>query len=202
VRVGKIAIGLIGGLILTSSWASVGAQVVTNETSRGVRVLEAEPESPRPSADPPPPFPTPEPAVRPAPAPVPVLKFCDRPFTAPDMRLADGKGFDAALAARLRAGRRVVVDLDQPYNNDAAGPAALQPWLQSVKASGGAVSVKEYCEAARGALGEWLANIFGAKPSQDAPYRAARQYNVVLHADALDKVITQVEFAPKAARPL
>jgi hypothetical protein len=207
VRRDAFSIGVVTALILASSWGRAGAQVHTNESSRGVRVLEAEEGDPDVKPSPAPSvLPSPKPAAvvqpLPAPTPMPALKFCDRPFETPDLKLSDGTGFDEALASRLRGGKRVVIDLDQPYKNDAAGPPALQPWLQSVKAGGGAVTVKEYCEAARGSLGEWIANLFGVKPHQDAPYRAARTYNVVLHADALDKVITQVEFAPKSSRTL
>ena len=185
----KLAIVSVVALALPGAVAV--AQPLNSENSRGVRILEAEPE-PAPAAKP----------VATPPAPPRVLKFCDRPFDKPDLTLASAS-IDKDLAAGLKTRKRVVVDLTKPYKNDDAAPAAIAPWLAEVKAGGGQVTVKEYCEAARGALGTWLAKLFSAKPAPavEPLYRPARQYDVILHADALDKVITQVEFAPKAPRP-
>ncbi len=176
-------------------------------TSRGVRVLEAEPEpepTPAPQAapeSPPPPPPVEAPPMEPAPPPPPphaVINFCPRPFDAPDLRLVAGTDFDHALAAALKSGNRVVVDVDKPFPDHAAPPAMLGRWLGEVRAAGGTVTTKQYCEAARGALGSWLADL-AAKWGGNV-YRPARAYDVIMHADALDHVITQVEFSPKASR--
>lgn len=191
-----LALAGASALVLALSGALAAAQTPQpGETSRGVRILEAQPD-PEPAPVKPAPAPP-----KPAPKPTPVIKFCSRPFDKPDLTLAAQTTFDRDLGASLKTRKRVVVDLDKPYKDEAAAPAAIAPWLSEVKAGGGTVTVKEYCEAARGNLGTWLANIFGSKPATpQSPYRAARQYNVILHADALDKVITQVEFAPKTAR--
>jgi len=129
---------------------------------------------------------------------MPIIKLCSRPFAKPDLRL--DVDFDRRLGRQLRAQKALVIDLPQPYPERAAPPAALTPWLSEVEASGGTITVKQYCSAARGGLGSWLAKIGRVlRGNATAPnrYAAARNYNVVLHSDALDKVITQVEFTPR-----
>lgn len=128
----------------------------------------------------------------------PVIKACPRPIERPDLVLADAAGFDRALKARLSARRgRVVIDLAQPYAMNGEPSAALRPWLDEVQASGGIVTVNSYCQKGRGAFGDFFKKLMGSgKPK--SPYRAARTYDVVLHADALDQRVTQVEFTPRA----
>jgi len=173
---------------------------------RGVRVLEADPEPtpPKPvtALTAPVPPPTPVDAVKPPreKPPARVLKFCARPFATPDLTLGVTRDFDQALSHALAGDKAVVVDLAEPFADHAAPPAALTPWLSEVRAAGGQVTVTQYCDAARGALGSWVAGIFGHRGS--GLYRVARRYNAVLHADALDRVITQVEFAPKPRGPV
>ena len=179
----------------TAVSAQVATEPLPGEGSRGVRILEAEETEPALPAPPPD-----APKRQTAPLRTPIIKFCERPFAAPDLRLSDGAGFDKALAAKLRTRKRVVVDLATPYGERDVAPAALTPWLGEVQASGGSVETKQYCDATRGALTSWLVQLFTPKPAN--PYRTARRYNVVLHADALDHVITQVEFTPRpVARP-
>lgn len=187
--------GPLAAALLTA--APVWADPLPGEGSRGVRILEAE-------EPPPPPPPPPEEAAPPPPAPPPVrplrgpvIKACDRPFAETDLRLDSAPGFEKALAAKLRGGQRVVVDLASPYGDKSPAPAPLAKWLGEITASGGQVEVKQYCEGTRSLLGKWLAELFSPKPNY--AYRAARKYNAVLHADAVDHVITQVEFTPRGA---
>jgi len=176
---------------------------------RGVRILPPEPTAPKPVAQEPQ-VPAAAHAVTPGPvvgadpgrsAPVtaapisaPVLKGCDRPVAKPTLRFTDPARFDQALKAKLRRGRPVVVDLDAPYPADNEAPLPLGAWLNEVKQSGGTVSVAPYCQKGRG-FGGFFAKLFGGGPAE--PYRAARRYDAVLHVDAVDQVVTQVEFAPR-----
>ncbi len=165
---------------------------------RGVRILPPEPPAPMPVAQESQ-IPTAAHAVTPvaaAPASPPVLKACDRPVAKPTLRFTDPARFDQALKAKLRRGRVVVVDLDTPYPADNEAPLPLGTWLNEVKQSGGTVSVAPYCQKGRG-LGGFFAKLFGGGPAE--PYRAARRYDAVLHVDAVDQVVTQVEFAPRKA---
>lgn len=133
--------------------------------------------------------------TRPAPAPA-VLKACDRPVSKPTLRFADPARFDRALKGALRRGKTVVVDLDAPYPVANEAPAPLGAWLNEVEKSGGMVTVSPYCQKGRG-LGGFLAKLFGGGPAE--PYKAARAYDAVLHVDAVDQIVTQVEFAPRKA---
>jgi hypothetical protein len=143
---------------------------------------------------------TPKPGPTPAPglgaATVPVLKSCDRPFAKPTLRFAEPEGFDTTLRAALRRGRPVVIDLATPYPADREAPAPLGAWLNEVKQSGGIVSTAPYCQKGRG-LGGFFAKLFGGGPAE--PYKAARRYDAVLHVDAVDQAVTQIEFAPRKA---
>lgn len=135
--------------------------------------------------------------TRPAPVPVPaVLKACDRPVAKPTLRFTDPARFDRALKGALRRGKTVVVDLDAPYPVANEAPAPLGAWLNEVEKSGGMVTVSPYCQKGRG-LGGFLAKLFGGGPAE--PYKAARAYDAVLHVDAVDQIVTQVEFAPRKA---
>jgi hypothetical protein len=140
-----------------------------------------------------------QPKVTPQPVPVPtvikpVVRSCDRPFPNADLSLGSGKGFTSALARKLQSGKRIVVDLAQPYPESAETPSALSPWFAKVKERGGSVTVKQYCYGGRG-FGSWLAKIF--KPDPNRVYRPAGNYNVLLHSNGLDQQVTQVEFVPK-----
>ncbi|WP_206377870.1 hypothetical protein [Sphingobium psychrophilum] len=183
---------------------------------RGVRILPPEPPAPKPVAQEPqapqqqavhaiPPAPVAAPGrkvpvaaapVAAAPVSAPVLKACDRPVAKPTLRFTDPARFDGALKGKLRRGRPVVVDLDTPYPADNEAPLPLGAWLNEVKQSGGTVSVAPYCQKGRG-FGGFFAKLFGGGPAE--PYKAARRYDAVLHVDAVDQVVTQVEFAPRKA---
>lgn len=174
---------------------------------RGVRILPPDPPAPKPVANEQQvQQQAPAHAVAPGPAAdsgkqavaLPVLKSCDRPVARPTLRFGDGAAFDRALKGKLRRGRTVVVDMDTPYPADNEAPLPLGAWLNEVKQSGGTVSVEPYCQKGRG-FGGFFAKLFGGGPAE--PYKAARRYDAVLHVDAVDQVVTQVEFAPrKAAR--
>lgn len=171
--------------------------VITDENARGMRILPAEAEAP-PPAPPPPAPPPPAPPPRASGPPVPVVQLCSRPVAQPDLTFAEGRAFDRALARKLKAGGVVTIDLPQPYAEKGEAPGTLSNWLAQVQAGGGAVTVKQYCEAARGSLTDWVAGLFTPKPG--GVYRPARAYDAVLHTDALDHVITQIEFTPRAAK--
>jgi hypothetical protein len=139
--------------------------------------------------------------TRPAPATVPaaapaVLKACDRPVARPTLRFADPARFDRALKGKLRRGKTVVVDIDSPYPVANEAPAPLGAWLNVIEKSGGMVTVSPYCQKGRG-FGGFFAKLFGGGPAE--PYKAARRYDAVLHVDAVDQIVTQVEFAPRKA---
>ncbi|MDT7536033.1 hypothetical protein OVY48_21780 [Sphingobium sp. SA2] len=125
-----------------------------------------------------------------------VLKGCDRPVAKPALRFADPARFDRALKSKLRRGRTVVVDLDAPYPVANEAPAPLGAWLNEIEKSGGMVTVSPYCQKGRG-LGGFFAKLFGGGPAE--PYKTARAYDAVLHVDAVDQIVTQVEFAPRKA---
>lgn len=169
---------------------------------RGVRILPPEQTAPTSVANEPQVQQAPAHAVAPAPVAdpgkqavaLPVLKSCDRPVTRPTLRFGDGAAFDQALRGKLRRNRTVVVDMDTPYPADNEAPLPLGAWLNEVKQSGGTVSVAPYCQKGRG-LGGFFAKLFGGGPAE--PYKAARRYDAVLHVDAVDQVVTQVEFAPR-----
>lgn len=157
----------------------------------------ASPPAPAPAPAPPPePHPpAPQPVVAPAPPPM-VIKPCPLPFAQADLR-TDTSGFDRKLRGKLKPqARTVIVTLAAPYPASAEAPAPLGPWLNEVKASDGNVTVLPYCtQMTRGFFGKLMASLFGDKPK--APYKTARGYDAVLHANALDNVITQVEFVPR-----
>ncbi|WP_420143893.1 hypothetical protein [Sphingobium sp.] len=176
---------------------------------RGVRILPPEPpKAPtvvnRPKVQQAPANATsPRPAAQPgkqatAPTPLPVLKSCDRPVARPTLRFGDPARFDSAFKAKLRGGRSVVVDIDTPYPADNEAPLPLGAWLNEVKQSGGTVTIAPYCVKGRG-IGGFFAKLFGGGPAE--PYKAVRRYDAVLHVDAVDQNVTQIEFTPrKAAR--
>ena len=185
--------------------AQTGNDASAGAAGRGVRILP--PESPAPTAvtNGQPVQQAPAHAVTPTSAAVPgkqamtlpILKSCDRPMAKPTLRFDDPTKFDRAFRAKLR-GRAVVVDMDTPYPADREAPAPLGAWLNEVKQSGGTVSVAPYCQKGRG-FGGFFAKLFGGGPAE--PYKAIRRYDAVLHVDAVDQVVTQVEFTPrKAAR--
>lgn len=187
--IGASLAALAGSAALAqASYATIGPTVPSTAKSKGVRVIR--PDEPATVN-----------ALQPStPVAGPVIKFCNRPFAQPALKL--GADLDRRLASELRARKTLVVDLPQPFPERAAPPAALAPWLSEVEAAGGTVTVKQYCSAAKGGLGSWLTKISRVLRGDGKtanPYAAARNYNVVLHADALDRVITQVEFTPKAA---
>lgn len=190
-----LATGLAGAALAQTAQPVRGGSV----RSRGVIILrpEAQPVSVPPS---PPPAGDPSASSRPVPKPpiAPVIKSCARPFPTPDVQLDDPAVFRAALAARLRQGGRVVVNLAKPYPEDKLPPDTLTPWFDEIRGSGGAVTVVSYCQQSRDAFGGLLARIFGGGNDPGRPYRAARRYDAVLHIDALDQAVTQVEFRPRA----
>ena len=172
------------------------ANLPANVNTKGVRVLMPE-ETPGAGAAPAPSPVAPATVTKP-PVPAPIVQLCARPFPTTDVRWDGVTKIDAVLAKRLKTRQRVVVDLAQPYPERNAPPAALSRWLSEVEKGGGAVTVKQYCKAARGGLGSWLAQLADSLGGGKM-YRAARDYDVVLHSDALDRVVTQVEFVPKSA---
>lgn len=173
---------------------------------KGVKIIDAEPQA---AALPVPPAPTYKPtgttphAVQPtaltsAPA---GLKPCARPLAQPALSFADPAALDGPLRSKLRRGSaQVVLDIAHPYKASAEAPTPLSAWLNEVKQSGGAVEVKPYCQQGGRGFGKFFANLFGGgKPAE--PYKAARKYDATLYVDALDQVVTQVEFTRrKAAR--
>lgn len=176
-------------------------------TGRGVRIIAPDPAPPPPVANAPQTTPSAGHSavpVRPAdtgPRPTPVLsvlKACDRPVARPSLHFANPAGFDRALRGKLRRGKSVTVDLEIPYPADNEAPAPLGAWLNEVQKSGGLVTVAPYCQKGRG-FGDFFAKLFGGGPAE--PYRAARRYDAVLHVDAVDQVVTQVEFTPRKVVP-
>lgn len=194
------------GLAQDATVPSSDQAPASGATGRGVRILPPEPPAAAVVANEQQVQQAPAHAVAPAVAAdpgkqamaLPVLKGCDRPVVKPTLRFGDGAAFDQALKGKLRRGRTVVVDMDTPYAADHEAPLPLGAWLNEVKQSGGTVSVAPYCQKGRG-FGGLFAKLFGGGPAES--YKAARRYDAVLHVDAVDQVVTQVEFAPrKAAR--
>ncbi|MET0372063.1 MAG: hypothetical protein ABW039_11895 [Sphingobium sp.] len=131
--------------------------------------------------------------IRPSP---PVLKACDRPIAQPALSFSDPTRLDKSLRSKLRRGQRVALDMPTPYPVSSEAPAPLGAWLNEVKQTGGAVTVSPYCQKGRG-FGNFLSKIFGGSPAE--PYKAARKYDVTLYVDAVDQVVTQVEFTRRKA---
>lgn len=180
---------------------------------RGVRILQAETPAPAAPVQTPPAVTlasasvtpvsvsaTPAPiVVKPAPAmPAAVIHDCPRPLGQIDLRL-DATADTKTVAGGLQDGKRFAVDLARPYSSRSGPPSALASLFDAVQTSGGHISVAQYCQSSRG-LGTWLAHLVGgntpaAKPDAIA---AARHYDIVLHANALDQTVTQIEFVPRA----
>jgi hypothetical protein len=185
------------------------ATPLPNVQGRGVRIVPADAPPPAPVAPTPQPFKSeapaavskPKPIAAPGnrpPLPAPVIKPCARPIATPTLRFSDPSRFDRALKPKLRGSRSVSVDIESPYPAKNEAPAPLGAWLNEIKQSGGQVTVSTYCEGGRG-FGSFLARIFGGPPAE--PYRAARRYDATLYVDAVDQIVTQVQFTPrKAAR--
>jgi hypothetical protein len=224
---GSIRLAVAPVLLLTGSLFPAGAQLPAESSTvqihgsvhtRGVRVLPAEAATPSataaiPAGGPPAAVAEAAPTVlstvsvsapppRTAVLPASVIKGCVRPIADPDLRVDAAADLQKQLKPRLRTHQRVVLDLIAPYTPQGGPPSGLAPWLDAVKGSGGTVSVAQYCEMTRG-FGDWLARMFATAP-RDASrsYSAARGYDVILHADALDRTVTQVEFVPRAGRAL
>ena len=121
-----------------------------------------------------------------------------RPVAAPDLRLGNDSVAASQLAARLRRGNRVSIELATPYPARAETPPPLSPWLSAVKASGGSVDIVPYCDKGSRGFFKSLSALFGPADPGKA-YRPARNYNVVLHNDVRSRTITQVEFVPRMA---
>lgn len=199
--------GAANGLAQDATAPSSDQAPASGAAGRGVRILPPDPPALKPVANeqqvqqqPPAHAVVPGPVADPGKqaAALPVLKSCDRPVARPTLRFGDSAAFDQALKGKLRRGRTVVVDMDTPYAADHEAPLPLGAWLNEVRQSGGTVSVAPYCQKGRG-FGGFFAKLFGGGPAE--PYKAARRYDAVLHVDAVDQVVTQVEFAPrKAAR--
>lgn len=149
------------------------------------------------------PAPVVTPTVEPAPAPQPVsepeqptMQTCDRPFARPQVTDSGTAAFTPALRKALGgAAASVVVDMRQPFSVNGPTPPELVPWLNQVKASGGIVSVKQYCQVSRGFF-SFLRGLF-KQPAQD-PYAAANGYDVLMHVDGLVGDVTQIEFTRRA----
>ena len=129
------------------------------------------------------------------PATHPVVRACERPFSRADITLG-ARSFDRRLAAALKSGAPVLVDVADPYDQAGEPPAELSPWLSASKAGGGAVTVTPYCTSGRGVFRDWVEDVVGHVSGRI--YRPARNYDVVLYADAARRKVTQVQFKPKS----
>lgn len=166
--------------------------------SRGVMVLRASPATNTPDTPPAPPPPPPPPPI-PA-APLARFKPCPRPFAPSEIAVTDAfpanARFDAALRGKLsRHQPSVVVDLATPFEIGTV-PPELAPWLTQVKSTQGNVTVPEYCRESRGLFG-FLNKMFNGPRA--GKYSAADGYDAVLHANGLDRMVTQVEFRLRTA---
>ena len=173
---------------------------LTGARSRGVQVLEAGQAATSDTAVVPAPTPVAPTPSRPVfvvvPVTHPVVRTCDRPFAKADMTLGT-KSFDRRLAEALRNGGPVLVDVADPYDPAGAPPSTLSPWLSASKAGGGAVTVTPYCTAGRGVFRDWVEDVVGHVSGRI--YRLARNYDVVLYADAARRKVTQVQFKPRSS---
>lgn len=190
------------------------APALAQSDTRGVRILPPEEApapvpvpTPRPVPAPTPtptPTRTPVPAVTPAPAPPPIVTPrpapaaapCIRAFPQADLVLNDGSGPRRKLADLLAPKPdRIVLDV-VPFAV-AQVPAALEPWLAELRASGGTVRQSEI-RCTRGfSLGRLLGSLFGRRdPARD--YAAIRGYDATLWADAEAGLVRQVELRRRA----
>jgi hypothetical protein len=177
---------------------SVNAQEVTsNVHSRGVIVLkpvEESPPQPSPASDA---IPSPAPPKAPQ-LPQPVIKSCPRPFAHPDVSLATTERFDRALRSHLQAkSGSVIVDIDVPFAVGAEAPPPLKPWLAEARSAGGLVTVDEYCQESRGFFA-FLSKLFTGDGA--SRYAAVDSYDVILHVNGLDQLVTQIEFKPRVPK--
>ncbi|GGZ10171.1 hypothetical protein [Novosphingobium colocasiae] len=175
--------------------------------TRGVKILRNAPQgsakegiadpAPAPAPQPVPPQPAPPLPAPPAPEPEPpTVQTCERPFARAQVTDDASPAFTTALRKQLtKKSASVVVNMAQPFPVNDPTPAELVPWLNQVKASGGIVSVKQYCQVSRGFF-SFLRGLF--KQSTQDPYAAANGYDVVMHVDGLVGEVTQVEFKLRA----
>lgn len=113
------------------------------------------------------------------------------------MSVGDQSKFTSRLRARLASGQQsIIVDIDKPFPPRADAPALLAPWLNEVKATGGSITIAQYCQDSRGFF-SFLKKLFGGGEADG--YAAAARYDAVLHLDGLDQVVTQVQFKRRAA---
>lgn len=142
-----------------------------------------------------------EPKTEPAPPPPVVPKSCARPFAKTDIRTGrygkDTARFDRDLARRLNGARQdVSVDVSEPWRVDSEPPMIVGRWLEEVKASGGKITVNEYCRKSRGFF-SFFNRLFQRKPVDRL--EAVKSYDAVLQIDGADQVITQVLFRRRIA---
>ena len=126
----------------------------------------------------------------------PIVQACDRPFPKTNITLGS-RSFDRRLADALKGGAPVLVDVADPYDPAGEPPPALSPWLSAAKAGGGAVTVTPYCTGGRGIVRDWVEDVVGRISGRI--YRPARNYDVVIYADAARRKVTQVQFRPKSS---
>ncbi|MFM6830024.1 MAG: hypothetical protein ACKOVA_06775 [Novosphingobium sp.] len=179
--------------------APTSAQQATSEepagsgsATRGVIILKAEPK----------PAPVPAPvAPRPAPPPPVMPPQCERPFAKADIRTSrygnDAARFDRDLARKLNGARQnVSVDISAPWPAEGDPPAMIGRWLEEVKASGGKITVNEYCRKSRGFF-SFFNKLFQRKPVDRL--EAVRNYDAVLQINGADQAVTQVLFRRRPA---
>lgn len=170
-----VLVATLAALTMLAMASPVLAQIAppaTGEQSRGV-LVEVEPSGP----------------VEDIPDP------CPPPFSEVDLIFSERADFDARLADRLQ-GRpaRLVLAVGQPYPEKDVPPGSLPKWFAEVQAAGGKVETRQYCDAARGGLRAWLAKLFRPSATANALYKKARGYDVVIHVEALDKKVHQIEW--------
>ncbi len=171
----------------------------SGNATRGVIILQAEP---KPAPAPVPvPAPVPTAAPRPAPPPPVMPPKCERPFSKADIRTSrygnDTAKFDRDLARKLNSAKQdVSVDISAPWPAEGDAPPMVGRWLEEVKASGGKITVNEYCRKSRGFF-SFFNKLFQRKPVDRL--EAVRTYDAVLQINGADQAVTQVLFRRRPA---
>lgn len=193
---------LCAGLGLVLLAAPISAQQAGGETSddsgrttRGVIILKAEPKSA--------PQPAPPPAPRPAPPPAPpeiAPVKCERPFAKADIGTSwyghNMAKFDRDLGRKLNGAKaQVSLDLAVPWPAQSDPPPFVGRWLEEVKASGGKITVNEYCRKSRSFF-SFFNRLFQRKAADRL--EAVRTYDAVLQVNGADQSVTQILFRRRA----
>ncbi len=104
--------------------------------------------------------------------------------------------FDRDLARKLDGAKaQVTLDLAAPWPSQSDPPPLVGRWLEELKASGGKITVNEYCRKSRGFF-SFFNRLFQRKAADRL--EAVRTYDAVLQINGADQLVTQILFRRRA----